>query len=441
MPNFRYQALQKDGTLSDGTLEGAATRAEAMRRLNEKGWQVLALEEVKGRNRPQKNAAEGKAKTKSKGAPDASKGSKSERNDKPEKPSRSKASVENRLSSKALIQFTEEVSDLLSAGVQLDTALESIAKRSKSPPIQRVAAECYARVRDGVPLASALRASSPSFNDLYCNLVAAGEVSGALGEILKRQVRYLNTLADLRGKLATAMIYPAFLVVSGVAVSAMFVFFLLPKLRQLVDSTGGTLPPVAQLLMSSGDFLKANWIALLVVLVILACVTVVLFQRETVKRAWDEQKLRLPLFGKMLITRFNVQFVETLSNLLSNGLPLVRALQLVQGTTPNRYIRERIEDITGKVSEGAPLNRSMERAGVFESGLVDMVRIGEDTGSLSSSMAKAGERLDREFSRAIDRIASVVQPAIILLMSLIVGIMAYMMISVIYETISVLRNR
>ena len=187
--------------------------------------------------------------------------------------------------------------------------------------------------------------------------------------------------------------------------------------------------------------MKANWIALLVLLGIALVVGFVLFQREPTKRWWDEAKLKLPLFGKLLITRFNVQFVETLSNLLVNGLPIVRALELVETTTPNRYIREQIQQMRGRVSEGAQLNRCMEKAGIFESGLVDMVRIGEDTGQLAPSMVKAGDRLDREFGRAIERIASVIQPAIILVMSVIVGVMAYMMISVIYETISVLRNR
>lgn len=420
MASFRYKVLQKDGSLSEGSLE-ASSRGEATRRLNEQGCRILSMTEEKQKVEKKKAAKEGT----------------------PDKPARKAATapVENRLSSKQLVQFTEELSDLLAAGVQLDTSLHSIGKRSESPAIARVASSCYDKVRDGVPLATALRLSSPSFNELYCNLVSAGEVSGALGDILKRQVKYLNTLAELKGKLATALIYPSFLIVSGIAVSAMFTFFLIPKLRRLVESTGGELPPVAKILLGLGDFMKANWIVLLVLLGVAIVIIFVMFQREATKRWWDEVKLRLPLFGKLLITRFNVQFVETLSNLLVNGLPIVRALELVETTTPNRYIREQIQQMRGRVSEGALLNRCMEKARIFESGLVDMVRIGEDTGQLAPSMAKAGDRLDREFGRAIERIASVIQPAIILVMSLVVGLMAYMMISVIYETISVLRNR
>ncbi len=416
MSTFQYRALKGDGGVAQGTADGRS-RADVMRKLGARGLQVLSVEEVQ-----QKVSKEG-GKQKS-----------------VEKP-KIQASQENRLSSKQLIQFTEELSDLLSAGVQLDASLNSIAQRSESPVIARVAGACYERVRDGAPLATALRFASPSFSDLYCNLVSAGEVSGALGDILKRQVAYLTTMSELKGKLATAMVYPAFLVVSGLAVGAMFIFFLIPKLQRLVESTGGDLPVVAQFMMGVGDFFQNNWIAVLAMIALVIVVGAVLFQRPEMKYFWDEQKLKIPLSGKLMLTRFNVQFVETLSNLLSNGLPLVKALQLVEGTTPNRYIRDKITEMTGKVSEGALLNRSMEKAGIFEPGLIDMVRIGEDTGNLATSMSKAGVRLDREFSRSIDRIASVVQPAIILVMAGLVGLMAYMMISVIYETISVLRNR
>jgi len=422
MSAFQFKVLQKDGKITEGILE-AATRGEATRALNEKGMRILSLQEAKG----------------TKFEPKAAK--KEKRTTKKLKPETLNAAAENKLKSKHLIQFTEELSDLLSAGVNLDVALKSIGSRSETPAIGRVAAESYEKVRDGVTLATALRSSSSSFNDLYCNLVSAGEVSGALGDILKRQVKYLTTLQELRSKLVSAMVYPMFLVVSGIGVSAMFIFFLLPRLEELMLSTGGELPPFVNMMISAGDVFRTNWIPIVAVLLIGIALLVVVFQQESTKRAWDEKKLKLPLFGKMMITRFNVQFVETLSNLLINGMPLVKAMQLVEGTTPNRYVKEKIEEITGKVKEGAVLNRCMENSGVFESGLIDMVRIGEDTGNLAESMVKAGDRLDREFSRSIERMAVIIQPAIILVMSLVVGVVAYMMISVIYETISVLREQ
>lgn len=416
MSGFRYRALLKNGEVQKGVVQGSS-RSDAMRRLNEKGMQILSIEEEEGKR--EETARES---TTSNTA--AKKGPKGVA-----------------LSSKQVIQFTEELSDLLSAGVTLDKALSSIGNRSENEGIKAVAERCHEQVRDGVSLASALRVASHSFDQLYCNLIAAGEVSGALSDILKRQVRYLNTLIDLKGKLVTALIYPAFLVVSGIAVAAMFTFFLIPKLRRLVESTGGELPFIANMMLGLGDFVKGNWIVLLGLLVIAAVVLVFAFQRENVKRWWDEAMLKIPLVGKLLLTRFNVQFVETLSNLLSNGLPLVKALGLVEKTTGNRYIREKIFTVSERVSEGASLCRSMEKTGVFESGLIDMVRIGEDTGQLTQSMNRAGERLDREFGRSVDRISAVIQPAIILVMAAVVGVMAYMMISVIYGTISVLRNQ
>ncbi len=415
MPTFSYKAILPDGRISEGRTEGR-NRMEIVRILGQKGMQVVSVEERAGTSSKQSKKTPAK-----------------------EVVPRREGGI--RISSKQLIYFTEELSDLLSAGVQLADALQSIAGRSGENTIKTVAAECHKLVRDGVTLASALRQVSPSFSDLYCNLVEAGEISGALGDNLKRHVQFLTVLAELRGKLVTALIYPGFLIVSGAGVLAMFAFFLIPKLRRLVESTGGELPLFAAILLQAGDFIKANWLFVLGGLFVAVIVLFFAFQQESMKSWWDRTQLKLPLLGNLLLTRFNVQFVETLCNLLLNGLPLVKALELVRGTTRNRYINERIGEINERVTDGASLSLSMEKSGVFEPGLVDMARMGEATGKLANALGRAGDRLDREFNRSIDRIATVIQPAIILVMAVVVGSMAYMMISVIYETISVLRNR
>lgn len=419
MSSYRYRALQRNGTMAEGSV-AASSRNEAHRRLIEQGMQVLSLSDI-AEKLPEKS----RAKPSKQQAPVA-----------PGSLSTSKVT----LSSKQLIQFTEELSDLLSAGVPLDSALQSIMKRSENEDIRHVATVCHEQVRDGVPLSAALKAASPSFSELYCNLVSAGEVSGALGQILSRQVKYLTTLAELKSKLMTALIYPSFLVVSGVGVSAMFIFFLIPKLHRLVEATGGTLPPIARMMLGSGDLLVAYWPVLLVAMLAVLLGLGLLWNRPGFRLRLDQWQLRAPLFGRLFQMRFNVQFVETLANLLSNGLPLVKAMELLQGSTSNRYIHDKLNEVTDLLAEGASLHRCMEKTGVFESGLIDMVRIGEDTGHLVRSVSKAGDRLDRELSRSIERIANVIQPAIILVMAGMVGAMAYMMISVIYETISILRN-
>jgi len=427
MAAFSYRALKSDGSVVEGRVEGAS-KGEVIRSLATRGLQLVSIEEAGSVDLEEKRSVRRK---RAAGA-DGMKRDASQDAD---------ANGTRRLSGSHLIQFTEEVSDLLSAGVQLDSALESIAKRSESPDLRAVAQSCFERVREGSSLASALGASSGSFSSLYCNLVSAGEVSGALGDILKRQVRYLVTLSELQAKLITALIYPMFLVVSGIAVTGMFVFFLIPRLERLIDSTGGTLPPLAALLVGSAELVREYGIVLAVVAALAGFLFFLALRSPAYRRTWDRLVLRLPFFGKLVRTRFNVQFVETLANLLNNGMPLVRSLELVEGTAANLHLRDTIREIVDQVSEGSSLHRAMERGGVFDSGLIDMVRIGEDTGQLAGSMNKAGVRLDREFSRAIDRIASLVQPLIILIMALVVGIMAYVMISVVYDTIGMLRGQ
>lgn len=411
---FRFKALTKSGEISEGTSEGDS-RLEVIQSLTSKGFQVLSVEEESG-------TVKSKSSRKKEKAPALSSG-------------------ETRLTSGHLIQFTEELSDLLCAGIQLDRALRSIAERSKVPSIRDAAASSLERVKDGEPLSSALRHTSSSFSELYCSLVGAGEVSGSLGDILKRLVHHLSTLAELRSRVATAMIYPIFLIIAGVGVAAMFAFFLIPRIRRLVESTGGDLPFLARFMLGSGDFLRENWVFLLGGLAVIIITLFSIFQSAGARYWWARNQLRIPALGRLMLSRFNLQFAETLSNLLINGVPLVKALELVANTTGNPFIRDRISSIREEVSDGASLSRTMERAEVFEAGLIDMTRIGEETGDLATSLNRAGERLDREFTRSIERIETLIQPTIIVIMALVVGSMAYIMISIIYETISILRSR
>ena len=150
--------------------------------------------------------------------------------------------------------------------------------------------------------------------------------------------------------------------------------------------------------------------------------------------------LNLPVYGPLLRTRFEVQFLETLSNLLSNGLPLHRALELVRKTTMNLFLRERLGEVEMQVADGASLSRTLEKSGVARPLVVDMIRVGEQTGEMAEALRKAAERFDRQLTKVMERAAAALQPIIILCMAGMVGTMAWMMISVVYSTLANLRQ-
>lgn len=418
MPDFSYRALRNDGSVVEGSI-AARDRGDANRKLVSAGVQPFQVQES------------GKASSK----PAA----------KPAKKPAAKTGKGNlgqlRLTSTQVIFFTEELSDLLSAGVQLEPALRMMEGRGGSGPVRLVTTRIREQVRDGVSLSRAMAAVTPSFGPLYCNLVAAGEAGGALSDILKRQIRYLTTMADLRSKVVTAMIYPAFLFFVGGIVTVFFLSFLMPRLIRLVESNGGEVPLMIQILIAVSAFLKVWWWLLLIGLAVGIAVFFAIIRNPRYRPGWDRIKLKFPLFGTLQLRRFHVQFLETLSNLLGNGMSLIRSLQLCEGSAQNLHLESHIARVSEQVADGASLHRSLEKTGVFPTTLLDMIRVGEQTGQLTESLAKAGDRLDRDLNRSVERVSAFIQPVIIILMAGVVGTMALLMVSVIQDTISMLQTR
>jgi type II secretory pathway component PulF len=331
--------------------------------------------------------------------------------------------------------FVEELSDLLSAGIQLEPALATMERRRELSGVKTLATALRTKLRDGLPFSKAVAATSPSFGNLFCALANAGEASGSLSSILKRQVEYLRSLAALRSKVLFALIYPAFLVTAAISVTLLFVVYLIPQLMELMDSTGGSLPMAAQLILKFSDLIKSIWWMILMVVIAIVIVVKSWLKRPESQIPWARFKLRLPLFGEILRTRYYVQFLETMANLLGNGLPMVQAMQLTQQAIENPYFRQQFDGVMGLVAEGMSLSRALERSNMFPALLLDMVNVGEQTGDMSAALGKAAERFDRELGKKIEKLTALAQPAIVFLMAGLVGGMAYLMMTAIFQTI------
>jgi general secretion pathway protein F len=340
-----------------------------------------------------------------------------------------------------IVIFTEELADLLGAGLQLEPALKTMENREELGQLKTLTTRVREQVRDGTSFSHALRTTSPSFGDLYCNLAQAGEVSGALGTILRRQSEYLVTMQDLQAKVVTALIYPAFLVTFSVVVGVMFMTFLIPQLTDMINSMGGQLPAGAQFVIDGGDFLKKFWWAIIAVIVLMIFGFRWWTQQEQYRPTWDRIRLKLPLVGSVVSSRFYVQFLETLANLVANGLPLLRGLELSRNATTNLYLKDILGKVVDFVAEGGAMSRGLKKVGIFPPLLIDMVAVGEQTGDISKSLQKAAERYDKELGVRIEKVGALVQPVVIVLMAIMVGTMAYFMITVIFETISTVRTR
>lgn len=423
MPFFSYKALASNGTVTTGEIE-ASDRPEAMRVLDKRGLQPVNVKESA-------KAAPAKA-TKKKDAGGAAqrKGKSREKEEViPEGPLKLKRAE--------VIMFTEELSDMLGAGLQLEPALKSMESRQELGSLKAVSVKIRTIVRDGVNFSVALRKVSPSFGPLYCSLAAAGEASGALDTILKRQAHYLKTLAELQSRLVLAMIYPAFLILVAIGVGVAFVTTLIPQLTELIKSTpGGKIPFAISMMMSSSEFIKSWWIVILLVLVGAFLFFKAWKDNEANKPAWDRFKLNAPLIGAVVSSRFYVQFLETMANLVGNGLPLLRALELSRDATQNLSLRGMLNDVIDQVGDGRAFSKAMIRSEKFPPLLIDMIAVGEQTGKIDLSLRRAAERYDKELDKDLQRIMALIMPTVLLLMALLIGSFAYLMITAIFQTIS-----
>jgi len=432
MPVFAYKALSANGAVTTGEID-AVDRPEALRVLDRRGLQPVNLHES----------------TTTTPAPAQKKSSSPMVKQRPEfvaHPARKEAQEEElpagplKLKRTEVILFTEELSDMLGAGLQLEPALKSMENRQELGNLKAVSARIRQIVRDGVNFSVALKKVSPSFGPLYCSLAAAGEASGALDTILKRQAHYLKTLAELQSRLILAMIYPAFLVLAGIGVSIVFVTTLIPQLTQLIASTPGAKVPLgAVILISLSGFLKKYWIVLIVTLLAGGIFFKAWKDNEANKPTWDRMKLGLPLIGPVITSRFYVQFLETMANLVGNGLPLLRSLELSRDATQNLSLRAAMNHVIDQVGDGRALSKALIRNGSFPPLLVDMITVGEQTGKIDLSLRRAAERYDKQLDKDLQRIMALIMPIVLIIMAGLIGTMAYLMITAIFQTISNLK--
>jgi type II secretory pathway component PulF len=412
MALFSYNAVSQDGGRVSGQVE-AQSRAEAFRKLDRERLQPISL--------VQQDGVEANGAARPRGGDEL---------------------VETRnirLSGSQIILFTEEMSDLLDAGMQLEPALRVMEGRNELSSIKTVASALRQQVREGNNLSSALRLVSPSFGDLFCNLVAAGELSGSLPDLLRRQAVFLVTMDDLRKKVVSALIYPAMIFVLGIGLIFLFMSYLVPQLTTLFQKTGRDLPVLTRVLVQTSDVFSHYWWAILASIIAVVVGFLQTIRTPLGRQWWHRTQLRLPLFGSVLRGRFYAQFSETMANLIANGIPLLNSLRLMTSAIGNLHIRGLMEKVVEMVREGGTLSRALQRTGEFPPLFIDMILVGEQTGDLAKALERVGRRYDKELNIKIQRLTALVQPVVILVMALMVGVIAYSIINGIFDAVSGLR--
>jgi len=332
-----------------------------------------------------------------------------------------------------LLIFTEQLAHLLQAGMTLDEALSILKKRLKQPRVQQMTHTLHQGLIDGRSFSQALSGMPRIFQPLYVNLVAAGEASGALPQILLRLVKHLMQAKDLRDRVQQALIYPAFLALAGAVLVTIFITFMVPQLTGFMAQTGGALPLPTRILLQVHHAITGYWWAGILA-VIGAVVGFRAFVRaEEGRIAWDRFRLLIPGYGGVIRHRYYAQFSRTLGTLMENGVPLLRSLDLVTEIAGNRFLEVKLGEVRKAVIDGATLSAALQEQKMFPDLFTDMMSVGEQTGHFAETTQAIADVYERELDRSVGIISQLIPPVVIVVIAVLVGLVVFSILSAVFE--------
>ena len=326
---------------------------------------------------------------------------------------------------RALTLFTRQFEVLMDATIPYDKALQLIIEQTEDVGFKEILAEVRARVVEGGSLADALQLYPKIFPEMYVSMIRSGENSGNLGTILKRLADYYETQERLRGRLKSAMIYPAFMLVFSLLVVVFMVTYIVPKITQIFASKGTLLPLPTRILMGLSDFMVNSWYLVLIGLVILIFGFSAFLRSEFGKKVLQQLQLKAPLIGPLMQKVLIARFCQTLGTLLGSGVDLKTALEISRHVVVNQLLMDQLNKMIIEVNnKGIPLSAAMGRTGYFPDYVQHVVAIGEEAACVDELLERVANRMQEEVSRLLEGLTTLLQPTMIVLMGGIVGFIA-----------------
>jgi general secretion pathway protein F len=338
-----------------------------------------------------------------------------------------------RVNQRQLLQFTQELETLLAAGLPLDRSLSILGNLIEGKEFTHVMHTLLEAVRAGNSLAAAMAEHQDVFPKLYVNMIRAGEAGGILDSTLHYLVDYLENSLALKEEVKSALVYPIILtVVAGISLIVLFVY-VIPRFAAMFKDVGQALPWITRVVLGSSEFLREYGWVVLVLFVVAAAGGARYVTTPGGRAEWDRFCLRIFLVGDMVRKFETARFARTLSSLLKGGVPLLQALGTVQGVVGNRLLANAIGTVQVRVREGRGMARPLGESGLFPPLALNMIAVGEETGRLEGMLADVAEHYDQEVKRTTKRMTSILGPALILVMALIIGVVVISMLLAIFS--------
>ena len=409
MPIFEYKALTSSGKTKKGIVD-ANTARDARSKLRNDHMHVTEMWEVADKKSRKDKSVSKKTRslTAKKGKPGGLLSMEIEL-------------FQPKISTRDLATFTRQFSTLLRSGIQLTDALNALVEQCVDPHLERVLRNVKEEITSGNNLAEAMAKHPRFFSDLYVNMVRAGEASGHLDVVLTRIADYLQKQASLKGKVLAAITYPAIMVIVGLAVVIFLMSYVVPRITQILKDRGQPLPFITELLMTASDFTKAYWIYVLLAMIIGGFFLKSLIGTDAGRLKFDSLLLRLPIFGTLFSKQAISRFALTFSTLLKSGLPALDSLKIVALVVNNAKLTQVINNIHARIIEGADIATPIRKSKVFPPMVGYMVAVGEQSGQLEEILDRIAESYEEELDLTIQRLTSMIEPIIIILLAVVVG--------------------
>ena len=329
---------------------------------------------------------------------------------------------------------TRQMGTLLSSGIPLAETLKAIIEQAERRDIETMFREIRERINSGGSLADALQEHPRLFGELYVNMVRAGEATGNVDVVLRRLADYLQAQRALRRKIVSAMTYPAMMVAIGVIVVSILMAVVVPKITGMLTDQGKTLPAPTQVLIFISDLFKDWWWAGALGVAAISFTIERIYRTDKGRMFIDKNMLRVPIIGDLLRKQAVSRFTRTLSTLLQSGVPAVQSLEITRTVVGNRVLADATEHIRVKILEGTDISTPLKATGVFPPVVAYMVAIGEQSGELEQMLDRVAISYDEEIDIATERMTSVIEPIMIVVLALIVG---YIVISIVLPILQI----
>jgi len=408
MARFKYVAMDAKGKETEGVLD-AANQAEAVSLIRAKGFFPTKVAEL---------GADGASRQKTPAAKAAA--------SKPGKGLRMEIKMPaflNRVKPKNLMVFTRQLATLVDAGLPLLRGLRILLQQEKHTALRESLNGMGEAVEGGSTFSEALAQYPRIFDSLFVNMVKAGEAGGVLELVLNRLADFMEKAERIKRKVKSAMIYPIVVFIAAIGILSFMLIKVIPQFASIFQDLlpGKGLPPLTKFVIGVSDLVRHKGLYVLGV-VVLIVVALKLFRRtKTGRYALDKVRLKMPLFGQLFLKTAIARFSRTLGILMSSGVPVLQALNIVRDTAGNAVIEKAIQNIHDSVKEGDTMTMPMEASGVFPSMVVSMVDVGEETGALPEMLIRIGDNYDDEVDSAVEGLTSIIEPIMIIFLAVVIG--------------------